>query len=148
VTVKFLQYAGTMQETCLRLMGRKLLVSLAMEGKFSAEGLQGMDEGEDILMAMARELVNEKGIGENAAAIWKRLQQEQQEVFGVRVEVEQKPESESLIDAVPDVAVSPQGTLAVVDQLLMFGASLEDAKRRKVSRRANVEVTSDQLTLF
>ena len=31
VTVKFLQYAGTMQETCLRLTGRKLLVSLAME---------------------------------------------------------------------------------------------------------------------
>jgi hypothetical protein len=137
-----------MQETCLRLMGRKLLVSLAMEGKFSAEGLQGMDEGEDILMAMARELVTEKGIGENAAAVWKRLQQEQQEVFGVRVEVEQKPESESLIDAVPDVAVSPQATLAVVDQLLMFGALLEDTKRRRVSRRANVEVASNQLTLF
>jgi len=29
-----------MQETCLRLMGKKLLVSLAMEGKFSSEGLQ------------------------------------------------------------------------------------------------------------
>ena len=34
VKVKFLAYAGTMQENCLRLMGRKLLVSLAMEGKF------------------------------------------------------------------------------------------------------------------
>jgi hypothetical protein len=29
-------YAGTMQESCLRLMGKKLLVSLAMEGKFAA----------------------------------------------------------------------------------------------------------------
>ena len=101
VTVKFLEYAGTMQETCLRLMGRKLLVSLAMEGKFYGEGLQAMDEGEDILMAMARELVTEKGIGENAAAVWKRLQQEQQEVFGVRVTVEPNREPESLVDAAP-----------------------------------------------
>ena len=28
------------------------------------------DEGDDILMAMARELVTEKGIGESAAAVW------------------------------------------------------------------------------
>ncbi len=148
VTVKFLQYAGTMQETCLRLMGRKLLVSLAMEGKFSAEGLQALEEGEDILMAMARELVTEKGIGESAAATWKRLQTQQQEVFGVRVAVDPKPESEAPVDAVPEVAVSPAATPAVVDQLLMFGASLEDAKRRKASRRSNVAATSDQLTLF
>jgi superfamily II DNA or RNA helicase len=148
VTVKFLQYAGTMQETCLRLMGKKLLVSLAMEGKFSAEGLQAMEEGEDILMAMARELVTEKGIGESAAAVWKSLQTQQQEVFGVRVEVDTKSEAESPTDAVPDVAVSRSATPAMVDQLLMFGASLEDAKRRKVSRRQNVASTTNQLTLF
>jgi len=35
VKVKYLHYAETMQESCLRLMGKKLLVSLAMEGKFS-----------------------------------------------------------------------------------------------------------------
>ena len=32
----------TAQESCLRLMGKKLLVSLAMEGKLHAEGLQAM----------------------------------------------------------------------------------------------------------
>ena len=37
VKVLFLAYADTMQESCLRLMGKKLLVSLAMEGKFSSE---------------------------------------------------------------------------------------------------------------
>ena len=36
VKVKFLHYDETMQESCLRLMGKKLLVSMAMEGKFSA----------------------------------------------------------------------------------------------------------------
>jgi len=35
VRVKYFAYANTAQETSLRLMGRKLLVSLAMEGKFS-----------------------------------------------------------------------------------------------------------------
>ena len=39
VRVKFVTYAGTMQETCLRLMGKKMLVALMMEGKFSGEGL-------------------------------------------------------------------------------------------------------------
>jgi len=107
-----------------------------------------MDEGEDILMAMARELVNEKGIGENAAAVWKRLQQEQQEVFGVRAEVEPKPEPESVVDFAFETAVSPPATPEIVGQLLMFGASIEDAKRRRASRRQNLAVTSDQLTLF
>jgi hypothetical protein len=32
VRVNFLTYAGTMQESCLRLMGKKLLVSHAIEG--------------------------------------------------------------------------------------------------------------------
>jgi hypothetical protein len=40
------------------------------------------DEGDDILMAMARELVTEKGIGESADAVWKQLQRQQAEVFG------------------------------------------------------------------
>ena len=48
VKVKYLHYAETMQESCLRLMGKKLLVSLAMEGKFSSEGLQAINEEDDI----------------------------------------------------------------------------------------------------
>jgi hypothetical protein len=39
----FLIYDGTTQRTCLRLMGRKMLVALMMEGKFSGEGLHSMD---------------------------------------------------------------------------------------------------------
>jgi hypothetical protein len=38
VVVRFLTYNATMQMSCLRLMGKKLLVSLAMEGKSSIEG--------------------------------------------------------------------------------------------------------------
>ena len=44
-------------------MGKKRLVSLAMEGKFANQGLQALDDDDDILTSMARELVTEKGVG-------------------------------------------------------------------------------------
>jgi len=141
-----------MQETCVRLMGKKLLVSLAMEGKFASDGLQAIDEGDDILMAMARELVTEKGIGESAAAIWRELQKQQEEVFGVRATdgpaLDAKAEAE--IEAASEVMVPPAvPQSSVVTQLLMFGASLESVpQRRKSPRRTPVAVPSDQLALF
>jgi hypothetical protein len=152
VNVKFFYYAGTMQETCVRLMGKKLLVSLAMEGKFATDGLQAIEEGDDILMAMARELVTEKGIGESADAVWKRLVEKQAEVFGVRAvetsssEIEAEPSGRD----VPEVIIPPVAPIpAVVTQLLMFGMSLESAPRRKASRRPSSAATaSDQLGLF
>lgn len=76
VRVKFLAYRDTMQETCIRLMGKKLLVALMMEGKFSGEGLQSLDAEEDMLSAMARELVERNGVGETADAIWRDLERE------------------------------------------------------------------------
>jgi hypothetical protein len=152
VNVKFFYYTGTMQEACLRLMGKKLLVSLAMEGKFATDGLQAIDEGDDILMAMARELVTEKGIGESADAVWKRLVERQAEVFGVRAgEMSQSamepepPERDVRAVIIPPLAPIP----AVVTQLLMFGISLESVPRRKASRRpSSAAPASDQLGLF
>ena len=76
VRVKFLTYKGTMQEVCLRLMGKKMLVALMMEGKFSGEGLQSLDADEDLMSAMARELVEKAGVGESADAIWRQLDRE------------------------------------------------------------------------
>jgi hypothetical protein len=81
VRVKFLCYEGTMQTACLRLMGKKLLVALTMEGKFAGEGLQSIDEDDDMLSAMARELVERNGIGETADSIWKALSAEHQKLF-------------------------------------------------------------------
>ena len=74
VRVGFLSYAATAQESCLRLMGKKLLVSLAMEGKLETDGLQAMEDDGDLLTAMARELVTRQGVGEQADAVWKALQ--------------------------------------------------------------------------
>ena len=76
VRVKFVTYPGTMQETCLRLMGKKMLVALMMEGKFSGEGLQSLDTDEDLMSAMARELVEKAGVGESADKVWRELDRE------------------------------------------------------------------------
>jgi hypothetical protein len=67
--VKFFSYANTMQSNCIRLMGRKVLVSMMMEGKFSGEGLAGIEEDSDMMSAMARELVEQGGVGETADGI-------------------------------------------------------------------------------
>jgi hypothetical protein len=80
VRVAFFTYADSAQERCLRLMGKKLLVSLAMEGKLQGEGLQAMDDEGDLLTAMARELVTQRGVGEQAAAVWRALQQQREDL--------------------------------------------------------------------
>jgi hypothetical protein len=142
VKVKFLHYAETMQESCLRLMGKKLLVSLAMEGKFSSEGLQAINEEDDILMAMARELVTEKGIGERADQVWANLQKKQEEVFSVR-----SSETEgSTTMLVPDLGLTESKTaIAPASQLPPLDTPLESIPRRTSRREGRPE---GQLTLF
>jgi len=81
VRVKFVTYTGTMQETCLRLMGKKMLVALMMEGKFSGEGLQSLDTDEDLVSAMARELVEKAGVGASADQMWRELERERERVL-------------------------------------------------------------------
>jgi len=130
-----------MQEACLRLMGKKWLIALAMEGKFASEGLQAIEEGDDILMAMARELVTEKGIGENAAVVWREIQKQQTEVFGVRTSETGNADAESVIDARPEVAPPP-----ATAPLFTFGTAITEASRRKAGRRTFF--AEDQLSLF
>jgi len=120
-----------------------------MEGKFASDGLQAIDEGDDILMAMARELVTEKGIGETADLVWKRLQKEQMEVFGAPVVELPAADVETPAVMNSDVIIAPQPVPAVVSQLLMFGDSLEIARTRKTARKSPAAETSpDQLALF
>ena len=149
VTVKYFAYARTAQETCLRLMGRKLLVAMGMEGKFSAEGLQAAGEDDDLLMAMARELVTEKGIGENAELVWRAIQQQHSAIApAAQAIIEAEPEQMSP----PDVLLPVQEPLpAAVNQLLLFGASLAASSGRKRGTRRtapSVSLAPDQLPLF
>jgi hypothetical protein len=66
-----------MQSSCLRLMAKKMLVSLAMEGKFDQGGMHSFEEDDDILTAMAREPVTEHRVGESADVLWRQLQIDQ-----------------------------------------------------------------------
>ncbi len=143
VKVKFLHYAETMQETCLRLMGKKLLVSLAMEGKFSSEGLQSINDEDDILMAMARELVTEKGIGERADAVWATLQKKQEEMLPTRVAEDLETEADRSVPEIPLI----EATSAPVDQLSPVGSAME-SPGRKGSRRSASAMPDGQLALF
>src|SRR5467141_2242938 len=143
VKVKFLHYAETMQESCLRLMGKKLLVSLAMEGKFSSEGLQSINDEDDILMAMARELVTEKGIGERADSVWATLQKKQEEVLGTRAKEDSEAVAEQSVAAIQLI----EPCSIQVDQWSALKSPLESPSRR--SPRRSISAKPDkQLTLF
>ncbi|HEY0308129.1 MAG TPA: DEAD/DEAH box helicase [Acidobacteriaceae bacterium] len=97
VRVKFFIYAATTQLTCLRLMGKKMLVALMLEGKFSGEGIHSMDTDDDMMAAMARELVEKGGVGQSADAIWEELKRERgtQAVAGPKL-VEPMAQEENL----------------------------------------------------
>jgi superfamily II DNA or RNA helicase len=133
VRVFYLHYEETMQSSCLRLMGRKLLVSLAMEGKFSREGLQLLDEDDDMLTAMARELVTENGVGESAAAVWRQIQAENSNGL---IPATITPEPASMVEEVPLAAslVASTGTVAAVLTALKFG-SRQPSVRQPLRRR-------------
>jgi SNF2 family DNA or RNA helicase len=72
VKVYYLFYDSTMQEKALQLMGSKLEASLAIEGKFSEEGLLAMTAGEDMTTAMAKTLVEGLDV-EGIEHMWSKL---------------------------------------------------------------------------
>jgi superfamily II DNA or RNA helicase len=146
VRVKFVTYAGTMQETCLRLMGKKMLVALMMEGKFSGEGLQALDADEDLMSAMARELVEKAGVGESADAVWRELDREREKVQPRPAAAEPEPEEEPA----PVLDLPSMTTTATP---LTFGIRLLEAspltkKRKKASLWPTATKTDAQLSLF
>lgn len=140
VRVKYMAYAGTMQENCLRLMGKKLLVSLAMEGKFANHGLQALDDDDDMLTAMARELVTQKGVGEKADACWREVQQEHARLLEAQRTAVVLPQ-ELVASPTPwEESSAPPSTVAHADALIELALP-----RTKVARRSRED--GDQLSL-
>jgi hypothetical protein len=140
VRVKFLTYKGTMQETCLRLMGKKMVVALMMEGKFSGEGLQSLDADEDLMSAMARELVEKAGVGESADAVWRQLDRERSKHIGHDAPLGERREENELQESVSQLA--PVGVHLVPPA---------EHKKRKESLLWPTATTSEpivQLSLF
>ena len=67
----FFAYNSTMQNTCIRLMGKKMLGCHDAGRQILGRRLAVDDDDEDMLSAMARELVEKAGVGETADAIWR-----------------------------------------------------------------------------
>ena len=65
VQVVFMAYRNTLQADALTLVARKLQSSLAVEGELPEDGLAAYgDEGDDLMLALAREIVaGEKDAG-------------------------------------------------------------------------------------
>ena len=145
VRVKFLCYEGTMQTACLRLMGKKLLVALTMEGKFAGEGLQNIDEDDDMLSAMARELVERNGIGESADAVWRALNAEHQKLFPATPRSDEDAASIDVPTILPGSQADPRDLVkeAVVGgSVLIFGQRPGSLGSRKSRSRAVPEQAS------
>ena len=159
VRVIFLCQEATMQTKCLRLMGKKLLVALTLEGKFAGEGLHDMEDDDDMLAAMARELVEKDGIGETADKVWSQLKEiydqlptpsqqmpsleDEEPVFedsGATVAVDELPISEmSQADLLVPAAI------ATTSMPTLFGQTLSSVKRKGKRTR---DLVPEQGSLF
>jgi superfamily II DNA or RNA helicase len=141
VRVKYFVYSRTAQDTCLELMGRKLLVALTTEGQFCGEGFQGADEDEsDILAAVARSLVKQD-IGESAEQAWRTLRETEAalEMAGMggsqpdgTETIVEDPETYPEFDETPRLPLPDMG-LGLGSPVLIFGqrpAMLLPARRR------------------
>ena len=58
IKVYFMYYKDTIQERAVKLMASKLQASMALEGKFSEEGLRAMSNNEDMLTKVAGSVVD------------------------------------------------------------------------------------------
>jgi len=147
VRVLFMCYEATMQTSCLRLMGKKLLVALTMEGKFAGEGLQSIDEDDDMLSAMARELVERNGIGDTADSVWRALSTEHQKLFPGSPQNDDDCASieipGSLLDTQPDPASLVEGAMDTAS-IVVFGQPPESLARKRRAR----PVVPEQASLF
>ncbi len=123
VRVLFICQEGTMQTKCLRLMGKKLLVALTLEGKFAGEGLHDIEEDDDMLAALARELVEKDGIGQTADAIWNQLKEVYDQLPRASHQV---PTSDNAETAFEDRVSEDPGAVVFVEQLTLSDMSQPD----------------------
>jgi hypothetical protein len=128
-------------------MGKKMLVALMMEGKFSGEGLQALDTDEDLMSAMARELVEKAGVGESADAVWRDLGHEREKVLPRPPAIGAEPEEEPapVLD-LPDLITTEPAPAPFGIRLIE--PSQLSKKRKKTGIWPTATETNVQLSLF
>jgi hypothetical protein len=104
--------------------------------------LQSINDEDDILMAMARELVTEKGIGESADAVWAALQKKQDDSVGTRKPEDAEVATEQAVTEIPLV----ERTVTLVDEWSAVTSAVESSRRR--GSRRSTSTPDGQLALF
>jgi len=109
VKVYYLFYKNTLQEKALQLMGSKMEASLALEGKFSEEGLMAMTQGEDMSTALAKALVEGMDV-EGAEDIWRKINKKNAELTGKEV-IDETP-----TDDFRNISIGPDAEIETVPE--------------------------------
>src|SRR5262249_36128512 len=106
-------------------------------------GLHSFEEDDDILTAMARELVTEHGVGESADVLWRQLQMEQSRLVPPPPSVPDEPDCDSVPSAPPPLP--PVITVPSLATVLKFGVqpSASPSRRQEVPSLAH-----EQFSLF
>ena len=119
-----------------------------MEGKFAGEGLQSIDEDDDMLSAMARELVERNGIGDTADSVWRTLTAEHQKLFPGRSHSDDDASSTEMPGVLLDTQPEPAGLVeSAMDagSIVVFGQRPQSLSGK---RRRGRPVVPEQASLF
>ena len=146
VKVYYLFYKGTIQEKALQLMGSKMEASLAIEGKFSEEGLMVMTQGEDMSTTLAKALVDGMDV-EGIEDIWKKINLKNTELTGKKVtgevpddlSIEPDSHSEKELDQTQRPKTEDPDKVVYVDFVTFIG------KKRKKKKVERIAVTPEEL---
>jgi 8-oxo-dGTP pyrophosphatase MutT (NUDIX family) len=122
-----------------------MLVALMMEGKFSGEGLQSLDTDEDLMSAMARELVEKAGVGASADQMWRELERERERVLPQPPALKAEEDDNPVFDL---SATEPIGPAAECDGIHLVSPPAGTKVRKKSSPWSTGSEPAVQLSLF
>lgn len=99
IEVYFMFYKETIQEQAMSLMASKLQASMALEGKFSEEGLRAMADNEDLLSQIASSVVEGIKHTVEAEVFTGKRSSNDSVIMGTKVERDRKLLAELLVES-------------------------------------------------
>ena len=119
----------------MELMGKKMEASLAIEGKFSEEGLLAMTSGDDMTTALAKTLT--EGLeDEGAEHVWRKLN-ENNRVFDVLPENDQvAQDNEEITPSIEPDCTQPYDRNDEADKVIYIDFVTFRGKRKVKDRMA------------
>ena len=129
----------------LALVSLLIVVSLQL---FPLMELQSIDEDDDMLSAMARELVERNGIGETADAVWRALNREHQKLSPTNSRSEDETSSIEMPGILQETQPDPTSLVeAAMDtaSIVVFGQRPQSLSGKRRRGRSSVP---EQASLF